>query len=203
MASTFQKFRGLFFIKRRPKPFVPVEWDMPKDKSEFQKILEWEGFISPDFWSQDDLTGYPTVKQDLDDLEEHLLPAFFEFNQKATHYQNRFYYYQWIFMGGAFLTTLFGALTTYAYTRVDDGGGWADIFGVTTAVISGATAYYNVRSDQTSPQKRWAKARRLAEELRMNYYKYISHMPPFDTDERVQEMRRMVINVRRKELDNG
>jgi hypothetical protein len=105
-------------------------------------------------------------------------------------------------MGGALLTTLLGALTTYAYTLQADGGMFANVAGLMTAVVSGITAYFNYVSDQGSPQKRWAKTRRLTEELRTNYYRYLAHLQPYHEADRVQQMRRMVIQVRRKEVND-
>lgn len=203
MSQLFRETRNLFFIRRLPKPHVSQEWQRPRTQEAFQDLLEYEGFISMRHWKANDLTQMATLKQDLEDLEEHLVPAFFEFNQKALHYQNRYILYQWVFMFGAFITTLLGALTTYAYTLSDDGGMAANVFGIMTAIVSGTSAYFNFVSDQGSPQRRWAKARRLAEELRMNYYRYLAHLEPFDKDDRVQQMRRMVIDIRRKEFQNG
>lgn len=198
-----RNIKNLFFVRRRPRWHVDSHWERPRDDDSYHQLLEYNGFVSYKYWQKDDLLKYPTLKQDLDDLEEHMLPAFWEFNQKAQHFQNRFYLYQWVFMLGAFFTTFFGALTTYAYTVTPDGGMATNVFGICTAVISAATAYFNVMSDQGSPQQRWAKTRRLAEELRMTYYRYLAHLEPFNDESRVKNLRRYVIDVRRKENENG
>jgi len=203
MVRALRNTKNLFFIKRLPKLHVPYEWKKHQHERDYQLVVNNEGFISPVLWQDHDINKYPTLKQDLADLDEYLLPAFFEFNQKALHYQNRFYLYQWVFMGGAFVTTLFGALTTYAYTLSEDGGMAATVFGISTAIVSGLTAYFNILSEQNSPQRRWAKSRRLAEELRMNYFRYLAHLEPFEKEDRVQQMRRLIIDVRRKENENG
>jgi hypothetical protein len=202
MSEWIVNVRNLFFFKRMPKPHVPSKWKRPSAEADYEMQKDWEGFVSPLFWKKDDLTKYPTLKQDLEDLDEHLLPAFWEFNQKAKHYQNRFYLYQWIFMGGALLTTFLGALTTYTYT-LDNARDFPEIAGIMTALVSGVTAYFNYVSDQGSPQKRWAKTRRLTEELRTNYYRYLAHLQPYHETDRVQQMRKMVITVRRKEVSDG
>ena len=194
---------NLFFLKRMPKVHIPSKWTAPASADAYEQAKDWEGFVSPVYWKNDDLSKYPTIKQDLDDLDEHLMPAFWEFNQRAKHFQNRFYFYQWIFMGGALLTTLLGALTTYAYTLEADGGMFANIAGIMTALVSGITAYFNYVSDQGSPQKRWAKTRRLTEELRTNYYRYLAHLQPYHEADRTQQLRKMVISVRRKEANDG
>ncbi|MFP4324346.1 MAG: DUF4231 domain-containing protein [Anaerolineales bacterium] len=202
--QTMRNMRNIFFFKRRPKLHIPLEFDHILDTEAYHQALDYEGFVSTHHWKAHDLEKYPTVYQDIRDLEEHLLPAFFEFNQKALHFQNRFYLYQWVFMAGAFLTTFSGALTTYFYTL---DGSMQDtlttFMGFVTAGISGLTAAVTVLNDQSSPQRRWAKSRRLAEELRMTYYRYLAHLPPFDRSNRNQELRSHVVGVRRKENQDG
>lgn len=203
------RYENLFFNKRRPKRNVPIDWVPPAD---YEQELEWEGFISIKHWKeseQDDIEDYPLLKQDIADLEQHLMPVFWEFNQKAKHYQNRYYRYQWVFMWGAFLTTMLGALTTFAYSQDELASniGGVDfvttVLGIMTALVSALTAYYNYRSNQGSPQARWAKSRRLAEELRMNYYRYLGHLEPYNSKDRVQQLRRQVLEIRRKELQDA
>lgn len=198
-----KKISGLFFVKRRPHTHVPLEWRKPPTAKEYEDLLEWEGLVSIANWKNDDLNQYPLLKQDLADLEQHLLPAFWEFNQKAKHYQNRYYLYQWVFMLGAFVTTLLGALTTYAYTLDSTTSLLPNAFGILTAIISAITAFFNALSTQNSPQTRWAKSRRLAEELRMAYFKYLAHLDPYTGEDRVQKLRQNVLQIRRKETENG
>lgn len=203
--SMREDLKNLFFVKRVPRMRgVDLYWKRPPNETEYQKMLDDEGFITPVFWKDNDLLAYPVIKQDLADLEEHLLPAFWEINQRAKYYQNSFYYYQWIFMFGSFATTVLGAATTLAYTL---DGEWEKtltvVFGILTTILSGTLAAYGTLNEQTSPQKRWANNRRLAEELRTSYFKYLAHIAPFDTPERVQEMRKAVLVVRRKENENA
>jgi hypothetical protein len=193
----------LFFIKRRPKPHIPRDWHKPKEGKAYDELLHREGFITNRFWDADNLEMSPTIRQDLADLDEHLLPAFWYFNQKAQHYQNRFYLYQWIFMTGAFMTTVLGATTTYLYGVYPDGATVSTLSGVATATMAGFITFFNVLYEQGKPQTRWANTRRLTEELRTTYFKYLGHIAPFDTPDRLQLMRQIVIAIRRKENQNG
>ncbi|MBZ0275588.1 MAG: hypothetical protein K8I60_05565, partial [Anaerolineae bacterium] len=86
-----RRFGQLFFIKRFPKFFGgdPEDWSQPEDDAEYQKHIDREGFVSAAHWKEDDLTQHPVVLQDIKDLEQHLLPIFFSFGQKARHYQNQ------------------------------------------------------------------------------------------------------------------
>lgn len=218
----WKRFTRLFFVKRRPKPHTPMYWTPPQaapnqryqDTEEYQQLLSREGFISPKHWTRRDLKKYPKIMQDLTDLEQHLLPVFWEFNQKSLHYQNRYYLYQWIFMLGTFITTILGVFTTYAFTLPDftmnlailDIGGdkspWVTIFGALTALIGAITTYFSFMSTNGNPQVRWAKTRRLAEELRTLYYQFLSHNDPYHDENRVQKMRETVLEIIRKEREN-
>lgn len=207
MAKKTNNFRNLFFIRRRPKLGVPIDWTKPSD-AEYQTLLEYEGFISPRSWKDDNIDDFPMLKQDLADLQQHMMEYFWELNQKALHYQNQFYLYQWVFMFGALATTALGAFTTYAYTIDGANDKLFDIitapqlFGIFTAIVSGVTAFFNVISNQSAPQARWATARRLAEELRVTYYRYIARLAPFDGADRVQKLRQHILTVRRKENES-
>jgi len=197
----------LFFIKRRPKLTIPLEFGLTDPKHPlYQSNIEKEGFLSinslkkavPDI----DLNNFPTLAQDMRDLEQYLLPVFFEFNQGALHYQNRFYLSQWVFLIGAFATTVSGAVTTWAYSL--EGSDLPAILGIVTAIISAVTTFFSFIYEQTSPQKRWTQSRRLAEELRTNYFKYLSHTKPYDVpDKRLDELRRLVLAIRRKGNEVG
>ncbi len=223
------RLRDLFFIRRRPR-LTGLTPDIDLSPENFQKLIEADKFVSVQDRERYQIDRYPVIAQDLRDLERYLLPTFFEFSQKAKYYQNQFYLYQWVFILGAFLTTLFGTLTTFSYPAGLQGAltataavvepvappaaganageeaaapaNWPRIFGYMTAVIGAVTAFVTALSNRGEPQKRWAKNRRLTEELRMHYFKYLAHLPPYDQPDRVQRLRENVINTRIKEQEN-
>ncbi|MEZ4668147.1 MAG: DUF4231 domain-containing protein [Anaerolineae bacterium] len=214
-----RSYSSLFFLKRRPRlRGVPLEWEHPGDEDAYQHLIDKENFVSSRYWHNGELDMYPTVKQDADDLAEYLLPTFFQFSQKASYYQNQFYLYQWVFVIGAFLTTVCGALATLLYippnlsiaataaaersieaNMID----WQQVMSAATAVIAAITGVVTALSNRNEPQKRWGKARRLTEELRMHYFTYLSHLPPYDTANRLRVLRENVVNFRMKEQENG
>jgi len=191
----------LFFFRRRPRLRVPMDWERPADESAYQKLVDDEGFVSNQFWKHDDVSQHPIVAQDLADLDQYLLPSFFEFSQKSKYFQNQFYLYQWIFIWGAFLTTVLGALASIFYVTTGQDA-VQQFFSYMTAIVGAITAFITALSNRGEPLKRWGKTRRLAEELRMNYFNYLSHLPPYDKPDRVQKLREMVINIRVKEQEN-
>lgn len=199
--------RDLFFFKRRPAIWgIPLDWQAPETEDEFQKLIQKEGFISPVYWPYGDISQHPIIAQDLNDLNEYLLPTFFEFSQKSKYYQNRFYLYQWVFIVGAFLTTVFGALASLYYTadpaEFPERVAVQQAFSILTATVGAITAFTTALSNRGEPQKRWGKTRRLAEELRMHYFTYLAHQPPYDKPDRVQRLRENIINIRVKEQEN-
>jgi hypothetical protein len=208
----FRNMGDAFFFKRRPKLRMSKEWARPPQEEYIHKLHQ-EGFLTRQNWQEDDLGEYPLVTQDLADLEEYLLPTFWEFNQKAKYYQNNFYKFQWVFMLGAFLTTVFAVLTGYYGGLTGDEVRFflittskqtmVDIFGFLTAIISAVTSYYTVLSNRHEPRKRWAGYRRLTEELRMMYFKFLSRVAPFDRENRLDMLRKSVLEIRRQEQENG
>lgn len=200
-------YADLFFFKRRPHlRGVGLDWERPASDEAYQKMIHEEGFISTQFWQDDDLSDHPIIAQDLADLDQYLLPTFFEFSQKSKFFQNRFYLYQWVFVWGAFLTTFLGALASIYYvanvSENPDGANLQVTLSYATAIVGAITAFTTALSNRGEPQKRWGKNRRLAEELRMHYFTYLSHLPPYEKPDRIQKLRENVILVRVKEQEN-
>jgi hypothetical protein len=200
-------YNDLFFLKRRPYlRGVVLDWERPTSDEAYQKLIHDEGFVSPLHWQDDDLTQHPMIAQDLADLDQYLLPTFFEFSQKSKFFQNRFYLYQWVFICGAFLTTILGALASIYYVTDPAADPVRSNIQVTlsyaTAIVGAITAFTTALSNRGEPQKRWGKTRRLAEEIRMHYFTYLSHLPPYDKPNRIQVLRENVIAIRVKEQEN-
>lgn len=194
-------------------------WVYPGDEK-YQNDLNNEGFICPEHWEEDDLSQYPAIMQDLRDLDEYLLPVFWEFNQLSRHYQTNYFFYQWVFIIGAFLTTVMGVLSTLftgtniilfgkhygefvtfdlVFIQWQPGWTYVGLFSVMTTIVSAITSYFTILSNQGEPRKRWASYRRLAEELRMLYYKFLARMEPYNRENRVEMLRRRVIEIREQE----
>ena len=201
--------------------YEPKTWTRPESEDEYQQELYWQGFISPDHWEDDDLTEHSAIMQDLSDLDEYLLPVFWEFNQAAKYYQRKYYYYQWVFIIGAFLTTVMGVLSTFfsggdgpvqlmgnTYEEVyllgwQPGLSMVTLFSGVTTIVSAITSYFTLLSNQGEPRKRWASYRRLAEELRMLYFKFLSRMEPYNKASRVEILRKRIIEIREQESSSA
>ena len=211
--STSKWYADLFFNRRRPHlRALPKDWIRPESDDDYQKLIHDDGFVSPKYYDVADLTQYPLIVHDADDLAEFLLPTYFEYSQMSKYYQDRFYFYQWVFVIGAFLTTVLGALATLLSAQPVQAAStiagsaqplpWQQIMSLATAAVGALTAFFTALSNRGEPQKRWGKTRRLTEEMRMHYFTYLSHLPPYDTPDRVQIMRGNVIDIRVKEQQN-
>jgi len=105
-----------FFIRRAPFRTIEREWKRPTD-DQYNNDLMAEGFISPA------LVEHPLsdeLKTDLRELDEHLLPHFWQANQRARFFQNRYYQYQWAFILAAFFTTALAAVNVFFHAQ-----GWS------------------------------------------------------------------------------
>lgn len=227
---------NLFVIKRHPFRFIdaPNAADTPSntntpnaadtasaansidstnkdDKGEEkpQSRLDAEGFITLEDRKRLGIKEDSIIAQDLKALEKHLLPHFWHLDYKAKYYQNVFYNHQWSFILGAFFTTV-SAIITSNLSQVEGNGTITIIvclLKVITVGMSGWATYATFMSNHFQPRKRWINCRRLAEELRMTYYKYLTHIEPFanvSDEKRLDELRRHVVEIQKKEkASNG
>jgi hypothetical protein len=185
-----------FFLRRRPKFWgIPREWTAPPTKAQYEKQLEEEGFLTESMLPQ---LVSESLKTDLRELQEHLLPHFWRKDQEARFFQNRRYLFQWLFTLSAFFTTAFSAISVLLYAEDWETATLTGILGAIAAAISGiATAVAYLDANQ-SPLKRWFQARAQAENLRSLYFLYLARQQPFNIEKdrgRVHKLRQQVLEV--------
>lgn len=211
-------FRDYFLFRRRPRlRGISPDWQPPSDEDEYQRLLEYEGFVSKRDLEDRAANQLPVILADLKDLDTHLLPTFFEMSQKSKYYQNQYYLYQYIFYFGAFLTIILGAITLFgSYNLTNLTATGSDItrtqeafsnnpflaFAYLAAITAVITAFFTALSNRGEPFRRWWRWRRLAEDLRSHYFLYLSHLPPYDYPDRVQRLRETVVDIRMNEREN-
>jgi hypothetical protein len=193
------RFRDLFFIRRFPKRQIEEAWERPATEAEYKSLLENDDFMTLHL-EADKADKYPNVVQDLKDMDEHLLMAFFEFSQKAKYFQNMFYGYQWLFIVGTFVATFLGVITTHLFTTEQalDSTEFK-IITLITSLVSAFIAAFTARTNRYQPQRRWAQNRRSAEDLRMHYFLYLSRLAPYHQSDRLDLLRRRVVELRELE----
>jgi hypothetical protein len=182
-------FSDLFFIKRHPFRNIPHDYVMPADEKALEKKRLESGFFTSAevaaFKSQP--ASYPTLIHDLDLLAHHQIEReFSEANQAALFYQNRFYLYHWIFIVGAFATSLISVVNI---TYLNDNPELQSVVWFLTAGIGMLTAVFNVLNNRKKPQRQWYIHRRRAEALRSLYYIFTAHIPPYKGSVRERELR--------------
>jgi hypothetical protein len=190
--------------------FVPVakEWVDPPNLDE---VLENEGFIVASSWDKATQAKYSSVVQDIEVLKKYLMPIFLSYNQRAKYYQNGYFFYQRIFIIGAFLTTILAVCSTYfssgagkeglvgpLFGAVYHGPSMLELFSVLTTIVSAITGYFTILSQKGDPRKRWSNYRRLAEDLRMTYFKFLTHQAPYDQPNRIDVLRQNLYEIRQK-----
>lgn len=226
-------FRHLLRLMLIPHPLEPKEYTKPTSQKEYEETLQQEGFVVPSKWANKDaekwqsvdITQHPDVIADLAVLEEYLLPVFWNFNQKAKHYQRHFYYYHRIFLIAALITTLISVVNSFVLasdatitTNLDAmsnnfffrpisnfnfAANLTTFLGVLTALISARASYYTLLSNYGSPRQKWGRYRRLTEELRILYFKYLAHLGNFKGEDRVYALRDAVLKLRLQEQADG
>ena len=185
--------KQFFLFSRAPKlSGIPKKWTRPSEE-DYQKALINGDFLSTSEWTPEQIAAHPVIVQDLKTLDLYLLPLYFKFSQQAKYYQNRFYLDQWILIWGAFITTAAGIVSASVSNSPDLI--LSKIFGFVATIIGGIVTIWSAINNQYKPQQHWIHSRRLAEELRANYFKYLSHLPPYDIPERVQKLRESVLEI--------
>jgi hypothetical protein len=187
--------KDLFFLNknRRPKWRVPREYVRPQDAQEYRKQLVRSGFITPDDirrFNQDNSLPEGALKRLRLDLE-HLLNSeisplsnasfvdrLYQFDTDAKYYQNSYYRFQWIFILGAFLTTLFSVVAAMS-NQIDPSGIFAGVAWAVTAVCGVGTAVATALNQSRRPQLRWYVNRRKAEAMRRHYYLFVMRAEPY------------------------
>jgi hypothetical protein len=190
--------RDLFFVNknRRPKWSVPREYARPDDAQVYQQQLARGGFITPDDirrFNQDNGMPEGALKRLRNDVE-YLLKAeisplsnatyvdrLYQFDTDAKYYQNSYYRFQWIFILGAFITTVISVVAAMS-SQIDPSGVLGGVAWFITAVCGVATAVATALNQSRRPQLRWYVNRRKAEAMRRHYYLFMTRAEPYSGD---------------------
>jgi hypothetical protein len=212
-------FRYLFLFRRRPDLRISLDAKLPEGEA-LIAYLEHNQFAT-----NASLARYapvaPVIEADLNDLNQVLIPAFFEIDQQARYWENRFYSGQWRFgLGMVFIPVLLSLIMYISFSvKFDQLNAVArgyqsttipDIFtapviptvvGVLTLLMIIFTLVVLIRDARDEPQKKWAKARQAVEEYRATYFKYLSHLYPFEDEDRYVKLREAITRIRFAEPD--
>ncbi len=186
-------FKDLFFIRRLPKLGFPREYQRPADAESYRKRLIRSGFITlEDIARHNKDNGLPegALKRLRADaqfmLEEPIsqiadasfVDRLYQFDHDALYYQNSYYWFNWVFIIGAFITTIMSVIGVLS-PRFDPSGTLGGFAWLITAVCGVITAAASALNQSRRPQLRWFVNRRKAEAMRRHYYLFITRAEPY------------------------
>ncbi|MGJ3239779.1 MAG: DUF4231 domain-containing protein [Anaerolineae bacterium] len=142
------------------------------------------------------------VKADIDWLNAELMPLFRERDHVAKREQNRYRQYQLGFLILATAATIVGSFQVWALQSAPQA---ILFFGVTETFIALLTTFLATLMGNRQPLAEWLENRRLTEQLRREYYRYLTDLPPYDdldgVDRKTRLARRAAAINNRKDPD--
>lgn len=138
------------------------------------------------------------IQADLDFMEHELLRLFRDRDHKAKLHQNRYRLYQIAYI---WLAALAGTLGAAQALSIDSSPGLVPIFAFFETVIAAFTAYLATVSGREPPLPQWLSNRRATEQLRREFFRYLTHMPPYDRLDGYR--RKLTLSQRAADINRG
>ena len=138
------------------------------------------------------------IYEDIDFLEYEVMRLFRERDHRAKVQQNRYRRQQINFLMLAIIATLVGSLQLITLGNQPQ---VMPVFAFLETVIALMTAFLAAVSGREPPQEQWLLNRRRAEQLRREYFRFLTRMPPYDEISGYQ--RRFTLAQRAAEINRG
>ena len=138
------------------------------------------------------------IYEDVDFLEYELMRLFRERDHRAKVQQNRYRRQQINFLLLAILSTLIGSLQLITLANQPE---QMPVFAFLETFVALLTAFLAAIGGREPPQEQWLLNRRRAEELRREYFRFLTRVPPYDEVNGYQ--RRMLLAQRAAEINRG
>lgn len=135
------------------------------------------------------------IQADMDYAEHELLRLFRARDYDAARNQNRYRKTQIFYIALAGLATAFGALQAYTLAGNPALSPW---FGFAETVVALFTVFVATIVARRPPLRAWLSNRRIAEQLRREYFRFITNLPPYtdlNTDDRRAELSKRAANI--------
>lgn len=143
------------------------------------------------------------VWDDMTVLNEELMPIFRERDHVAKREQNRYRLYQLSFLLLATAATAIGSFQVWALQSAQE---MILVFGLFETFIALLTVFVSTLMGNRQPLGEWLENRRLAEQLRREYYRFLTDSQPYDllegTDRKKRLARRAAAINNRKDPDS-
>lgn len=138
------------------------------------------------------------IFDDMDFMEYELMRLFRERDHSAKFNQNRYRRQQIFFLMLAVAATLIGSLQVVALNSSPE---IMPLFAFLETLVALLTAFLAAIGGREPPQERWLSNRRRAEQMRREYFRFLTRMPPYD--EITGYQRRMLLSQRAADINRG
>jgi Protein of unknown function (DUF4231) len=138
------------------------------------------------------------IFDDLDFMDYELLRLFRQRDYQAKFNQNRYRKQQIYFLTLAVAATLVGSLQVISLNTNPER---MPVFAFLETLVALLTAFLAAVGGRDSPQEGWLTNRRRAEQMRREYFRYMTRMPPYD--EVAGYQRRMLLSQRAADINRG
>jgi hypothetical protein len=138
------------------------------------------------------------IFDDIDFMDYELLRLFRGRDHQAKFNQNRYRRRQILFLVLAVAATLIGSFQVVALNTSPD---IMPLFAFLETLVALLTAFLASIGGRLSPQELWLTNRRRAEQMRREYFRYLTRMPPYD--EVAGYQRRMLFSQRAADINRG
>jgi hypothetical protein len=138
------------------------------------------------------------IRADLNFMEHELLRLFRDRDHRSKLHQNRYRLYQIAYI---WLAALAGTLGAAQALSIDSNPTLVPFFAFLETVIAAFVAYLATVSGREPPLPQWLGNRRAAEQLRREFFRYLTHLPPYD---RLSGYRRkLTLSQRAADINRG
>jgi hypothetical protein len=139
------------------------------------------------------------IIKDMEFMEYELMRLFRQRDHEAKKQQNRYRRVQISYLLLAALATMIGSVQAITFSTAPE---TMPLFAFFETVVALLATFLATVSGRESPLPMWLTNRRRAEQLRREYFRYLTHMAPYDeVDEGYQ--RRMLLAKRAADINRG
>ena len=138
------------------------------------------------------------ILEDIDFMNYELMRLFRDRDYRAKYNQNRYRRLQINFLILAVGATLIGSLQVITLSTNPE---IMPLFAFLETVVALFTAFLAAVGGREPPQQQWLTNRRRAEQLRREYFRFLTRMPPYDEVQGYE--RRMLLSQRAADINRG
>lgn len=138
------------------------------------------------------------IREDVRFLEYELLRLFRQRDHAAKKQQNRYRKYQLGYVALAALATLIGSCQAIALSSSPES---MPVWAFAETVVALVATFLATIGGREAPLPLWIVNRRRAEQLRREYFRYVTNLPPYDGVEGYR--RSMLLSRRAAEINRG